>query len=79
MQELTRAAFVKSSAAAVVGASAIGAIATAAAEADEHPGNEPVVAYIKNPSKGEISVMSGKREIVVRDRKLASRIARQIR
>jgi hypothetical protein len=79
MTELTRADFVKSSAAAALGASAIGAIATAAAEADEHPGNEPVVAYIKNPSQGEISVMSGEREVVLRDRRLATRIARQVR
>jgi hypothetical protein len=79
VEELTRAGFVKSSAAAVIGASAIGAIASAAAEADEHPGNQPVVAYIKNPSKGEISVMSGEREVVLRDRRLAARLARQVR
>ena len=79
MEDMTRAGFVKSSAAAVVGASAIGAIAAAAAEADEHPGNEPVVAYVKNPSKGEIAVMSGEREVVFRDRRLAARIARQVR
>ena len=79
MEDMTRAGFVKSSAAAVVGASAISAIAAAAAEADGHPGNEPVVAYVKNPSKGEIAVMSGEREVVVRDRKLAARIARQVR
>jgi hypothetical protein len=38
-----------------------------------------VVAYIKNPSQGEISVMSGEREVVLRDRRLATRIARQVR
>lgn len=79
MNDVTRAGFMKSSAAAVVGATALGAIASATAEADEHPGNEAVVAYVKNPSKGEISVMSGEREVVVRDRKLASQIARQVR
>jgi hypothetical protein len=79
VEELTRAGFVKSSAAAVVGATALGAIASAAAEADERPGNQPVVAYVKNPSKGEISVMSGEREVVVRDPRLARQIARQVR
>jgi hypothetical protein len=31
---------------------------------------------VKDPSNGEISVMSGDREVVVRDRKLAAKIAR---
>jgi hypothetical protein len=79
VEDMTRAGFMKSSAAAVAGASALGAIAAAAAQADEHPGNEPVVAYVKNPSKGEIAVMSGEREVVVRDRKLARQLARQVR
>ncbi len=85
MKEMTRAGFVKSSAAAVVGASALGAIATGAAEADEHAdsapvaGSEPVVAYVRNPSKGEIAVMSGEREVILRDRRLAARLARQVR
>jgi hypothetical protein len=35
-----------------------------------------VVAYVKNPQDGEISVMSGDREVIVRDRKLAAKIAR---
>jgi D-arabinose 1-dehydrogenase-like Zn-dependent alcohol dehydrogenase len=79
MKEMTRAGFVKSSAAAVVGASALGAIATGTAEADEHAGSEPVVAYVRNPSKGEIAVMSGEREVVLRDRRLAARLARRVR
>jgi hypothetical protein len=35
-----------------------------------------VVAYVSNPRKGEISVMSGEREVTVRDRKLAASIVR---
>jgi hypothetical protein len=35
-----------------------------------------VVAYVSNPRKGEISVMTGKREVTVRDPKLAASIVR---
>ena len=31
-------------------------------------GSEPVVAYVRDPAKGEISVMSGDREVTVHDR-----------
>jgi hypothetical protein len=58
----------------------VGALVTSQASADEGPvGSEPVVAYVKDPSSGEISVMSGDREVLVRDRKLAARIARAAR
>jgi len=58
----------------------IGAIAAEAASADGGAvGAEPVVAYVSNPSTGEISVMKGEREVKVRDRKLARDISRAAR
>jgi hypothetical protein len=72
--EITRLGFVKSSAKAIAGAAAVGAVEAAPAEA--HVTTKPVVAYVKNPRKGEISLMSGDREVTVRDRALAAKIAR---
>jgi anaerobic selenocysteine-containing dehydrogenase len=78
MSDLTRRGFVKSSAGAAAGMTAIGAlVATGQAEAEQPAaGSDPVVAYVRDPSTGEISVMSGDREVTVRDSKLAARIAR---
>ena len=78
MSELTRRNFVKSSAGAAVGLTTIGALSVeaAGAEAKVAPGTQPVVAFVRNPSKGEISLMSGDREVTVRDPKLAARITR---
>ena len=66
----TRRAFVKRSATAAVGATMIGALV--AGEADAHT-SEPVVAYVHD---GKISIMTGEREVTVRDRKLAAQIVR---
>jgi len=38
----------------------------------------PVVAYVRDPASGVVSVMSGEREVIVRDRRLATLIASQI-
>lgn len=77
MSDLTRRGFVKTSAGAAAGMSAIGALTVAHVEAEEPAGgSEPIVAYIKDPRKGEISVMSGEREVRVRNPKLAAQIAR---
>jgi hypothetical protein len=38
----------------------------------------PVVAYVRDTASGEISVMSGEREVIVHNRSLAALIARQI-
>jgi hypothetical protein len=77
VSDLTRLGFVKSSAGAAAGMTVLGALVTSQAEADAGPvGSEPVVAYVKNPRTGEISVMSGDREVVVHDPKLAAKIAR---
>jgi hypothetical protein len=78
--DLTRLGFVKSSAGAAASMTVIGALVTSQAQADDgHIGSEPVVAYVKDPSSGEISVMSGDREVTVRDRKLAAQISRAAR
>ena len=77
MGDLTRRGFVKSSAVTAVGMTAIGAIDAEAASADRRAaGSEPVVAYISDPSTGEISIMKGEREVKLRDRKLARDISR---
>jgi hypothetical protein len=80
MSDLTRRKFVTTSAGTAAGMTAIGALVTAQAEADEGAvGSDPVVAYVTDPRKGEISVMSGDREVSVRDPKLAAQIARAAR
>ena len=80
MSDLTRRNFVKNSAITAAGMTAIGAIAADAAAADSSAvGSEPVVAYVSDPSSGEISVMKGDREVKLRDRKLARDISRAAR
>jgi hypothetical protein len=76
MSHLTRRGFVKNSAGAAAGMTAIGAIVAQQADADAVAGSEPVVAYVSDPGNGEISVMTGDREVTVRDTKLAARIVR---
>jgi hypothetical protein len=55
---------------------AIGVLAAQQADAQAVAGSGPVVAYVSDPGKGEISVMSGDHEVTVRDPKLAARIVR---
>jgi hypothetical protein len=76
MSALTRRGFVTRSAGAAAGMTAIGALVAQQADAEAVAGSEPVVAYVSNPGKGEISVMTGDREVTVRDPKLAARIVR---
>ncbi len=68
----------KSSVGAAAGLTVVGSLAAARkADAAEGPvGSESVVAYVKNPATGEISVMTGDREVIVHDRKLAARLSR---
>ena len=66
----TRRAFVKRSATAAVGATMLGALMASEADAST---SEPVVAYVHD---GKISIMTGEREVTVRDRKLAAQIVR---
>lgn len=80
MSDLTRRGFVKNSAGAAAGMTAIGALVAGQAEADvSAAGSDPVVAYVRDPRKGEIAVMSGDREVTVRDKKLAAQISRAAR
>jgi hypothetical protein len=76
MSALTRRGFVKRSAVTAAGMTAVGTIVAEQADADTVAGAAPVVAYVSNPKKGEISVMAGDREVTVRDRKLAAGIVR---
>ncbi len=80
MSDLTRRGFVKSSALTAAGMTAIGAIAAQAASAESGAtDSEPVVAYVSDPRKGEISVMKGEREVKLRDRRLARELSRAVR
>ena len=74
MSDLTRRAFVKNSAAATAGITVIGALLTDQADAHAgETGSRAVVAYVHD---GQVSVMTGDREVTVRDRKLAAQIIR---
>jgi hypothetical protein len=59
MSALTRRGFVKNSAGAAAGLTAIGALVAQQADAGAVAGSEPVVAYVSNPGKGEISRSHG--------------------
>lgn len=77
MSDLTRRGFVRSSAAAAAGITAVGAFGVVDAEARQSGASSaPVVAYVRDPGSGEIAIMSGDREVRIRDRKLAAQIAR---
>ncbi len=77
MSDLTRRGFVKTSAGAAAGLTTLGALEVGEAEAKRHATHShPIVAWIGNPSDGKITVMSGKHERTIRDRKLAAQLAR---
>jgi hypothetical protein len=77
MSDLTRRGFVKNSAAATAGITVLGALLSDHADADlSAVGSTAIVAYVRDPAKGEISVLTGDREVHVHDPKLAARIAR---
>ena len=77
MSDLTRRGFVKNSAGAAAGATAIGALLAQHADAAGLAGgSEPVIAFVRDPKKGEISLMAADREVTVRDPQLAARIVR---
>lgn len=79
MSDSTRRGFVKGSVAAAAGMTAIGALTAEAAQAREDAATGGVVAHVRDARTGEIDVMSADRTITVRDRKLASQIARAAR
>jgi hypothetical protein len=79
MDDVTRRGFVKTGAGAAAGLVAVGGLGAAEAEArgrrrGHH--SHPLVAWIGDPRDGRITVMSGKREVTIRDHKLVERIAR---
>jgi anaerobic selenocysteine-containing dehydrogenase len=78
MGELTRRGFVKNSAAAAAGMTAFGALASDPAEAHARTpvGSDPVIAYVRDPRSGEVSLMHGEHEVSIHDPQLAARIAR---
>ena len=76
MSDSTRRGFVKNTAAAAAGMTVVGALVAEQADAKAAAGSGPVVAYIRNPRSGEISVMTGEREVKLHDRKIAARLAR---
>jgi hypothetical protein len=77
MSDLTRRGFVKTSAGAAVGMTAVGAFDVGSADAERHAAHaHPIVAWVGNPRDGKITVMSGKHEVTIHDRKLAARLAR---
>jgi hypothetical protein len=76
----TRREFVRSSAVAAAGVTVVGGLVAVDAEAaTAHHDGGPVVAYVRDARKGEISVMAGDRTINVRDRQLAARLVRATR
>jgi hypothetical protein len=80
---VTRLSFLKASAAAAAGAAVVGA-PVAAALASEKSGvatepstgnpSEPVMAYVRDAKRGEVTVMSGTSETTYRDRALVKRL-----
>ncbi len=77
MGDLTRRGFVKTSAGAAVGLTAAEALEIAEADAKQRGvASHPIVAWIGDPGSGRITVMHGKHEVTIRDRKLVERIVR---
>ena len=80
---VTRLSFIKASAGAAAGAAAIG-VPAAAVLSNEKKGEvtepssqnprEPVMAYVRDAERGEVTVMSGTNETTYRDRALAKRL-----
>jgi hypothetical protein len=79
---VTRLSFLKTSAGAAAGAAAIGVPAAVIAEQNgtvvsdpdsTHP-REPVMAYVRDAGRGEVTVMHGTAETTYRDRGLVKRL-----
>ena len=81
---MTRLSFIKASAGAAAGVAAVGVPVGAAASSKEEVGvptkpstptpPEPIVAYVRNAERGEVTVVSGTSEMTYRDRALARRL-----
>jgi hypothetical protein len=80
---VTRLSFIKASAGVAAGMAAVG-VPAAAAQAHEEAGvetepstatpEEPVTAYVRDPSRAEVTVLSGTGEKTYRDRALVRRM-----
>lgn len=79
MSDSTRRVFIKNSAAAAAGATVVGALVAEEADAKAAHRSGPVVAWIRAPRTGEITVMAGERQVKIHDRKIAARLARAAR
>jgi hypothetical protein len=80
---MTRLSFIKASAGAAAGVAAISVPGAAALPGEQggHPTDpstptprEPVVAYVRNAKRGEVTVVSGTRERTYHDRALVRRL-----
>jgi hypothetical protein len=80
---VTRLSFMKASAGVAAGAAVIGVPAAAVLSAEKTgvvttPSSptprEPVIAYVRNAERGEVTVMSGTRETTYRDHALVRRL-----
>lgn len=80
---LTRLSFLKASAVAAAGAAAVGVPAAVARSEDQsgvptEPSSpnpqEPVMAYVRDARRGEVTVMSGTSETTYRDQALVKRL-----
>ena len=89
MSDLTRRGFVRSSAGAAAGLTAIGALGVGEADATttkhhpphkakKHSDSNSVVAWIGDPHNGRITIMAGKHEVTIHDHNLAAEIARHV-
>jgi hypothetical protein len=86
MSEVTRRTFIKQVSAGAAGVAAVGAIGMPSAgartrsasaaphEAVDDTGTEPVVAFVRDRKKGEVTLLVGHREIVHRDPELVRRL-----
>jgi hypothetical protein len=82
-RRLTRSSFIKASAGAAAGVAAVSVPGAAALSRDEvgvptEPSSptprEPVIAYVRDAERGEVTVMSGTGETTYRDRRLVRRL-----
>jgi hypothetical protein len=78
MNDTSRRKFL-AAAAAGAGGVAVGTVglpitSAAAGSSGRRPGKEPVVAWIEDPTSDELVLMSGDREVTVRDRALVARL-----
>ena len=80
MNDVTRRAFVRSSAGAAAGVTTMGVIGVGEADAKrEAPPAHPVVAWLGDPRDGKITIMKGDREVTIHDHALAAKIANAAR